>query len=152
MRSLKIIALGLLVGLFAWATPGSLSVTQAAKLHKSKLVVLVPGYVPKGFGVSGLELNSLEYRLFYRGPGKANFSVWGRSSGVCDGGPGQAHYAVKRGPFRGNVVEFNEDRGFYTGFMKLAPGGGELVPSFDVEGQNIRPQEAVRIVESLRRL
>ncbi|MBS2040082.1 hypothetical protein JST97_34160 [bacterium] len=147
----RILALGLLLYLGAGAQPGKLNPSQAAKLRKSGLLVLLPEYVPRGFVVAGLELNSLQYRISYVGPKGASFSVWGRKSGVCDGGPAEQHFAVKRGPFRGEVVEY-ENRVFYTGFLKLKPAGGETSPSFDVEGKNLSAREAVKIVEGLRRL
>ena len=139
----------------AGAVPGNLSAAQTARLRKSRLVVLVPNYLPQGFVLTELECNSLQYRLVYKGPAKARFWICGRGAGVCDGGPGDYHYAVTKGPLTGSVVEFNKEpgrTGFYTGFVKLDPQGGESTPSFDVEGENVPPAQAVKIVESLLRL
>lgn len=145
------LALCALVWASGWAEPGQLSSGQLVRLRKSGLLVILPGYVPKGFVVTGLELNSLEYRVFYQGPRKANFSVWGRKSGVADGGPARQHFRIKQGPFRGEFVEY-EDGVFYTGFLRLKPRGGENSPSFDIEGQKLSPGEALKIVESLRQI
>ena len=133
------------------AEPVGLSSAQLARLRKSGLVVLLPGYLPRAFRVSALDLNSQEYRVSYQGPKGAQFSVWGRKSGVADGGPARQHFALKHGPFRGEMVEY-EDGGFYTGFLRLKGTSGDDAPSFDVEGRGVAAPEAVKIVESLRRL
>ena len=116
----------------AGAVPGNLSAAQTARLRKSRLVVLVPNYLPQGFVLTELECNSLQYRLVYKGPAKARFWICGRGAGVCDGGPGDYHYAVTKGPLTGSVVEFNKEpgrTGFYTGLFLIALGSGGIVES-----------------------
>ncbi|MFN8613966.1 MAG: hypothetical protein U0931_40915 [Vulcanimicrobiota bacterium] len=146
----------------AWAQP-ALTPQQRAKLSKSPIPVMVPGYLPSGYELrevlAGPE-NSSCYQLTYAQKGKqaigmyaffitgSDRSSWRKSA---PSGEGVKSYVVKHPSLGLTKLWFQPEkmRGGPLGLYPRLKGQGQAF--YDLEG-NLEPKEAIKVLESLHRL
>ena len=133
--------------------PAQLEVEQVRSLGSG---VMLPTYIPKGFKLDNVDKDAGHYRLSYSGPGGANFSLFGSQTYVTDkeGGGGRwksdKEYTCQRDQQKFILKHYGKEQ---TGEDRLqAMHVSTAAYSFDVrfDAVNLKPEEGVKIIESLK--
>jgi len=132
------------------------------KLEQTKMKVVTPSYLPKGFKVYDVKTENngrfgYSYSITYHGPGGAEIKVNAASGGIGDVIPDGKYETIKfnnpvfgKGELYYNKAAGSSPDRITTQWLRSDTKTG--MPVFLIYGSKISSGEAVRIAESLRYL